>query len=85
MKGEYVIELSVAKGEGNTDAFNEELERFIYVVGEWDGNFEVFGNRGKVGNIVEVRWAIKMRMKGSLDKLATDGTDDGWWVSMRVR
>jgi hypothetical protein len=60
--GEYVIKLLIIKEEGNTDAFEKELERFIHEVGEWDGNFEEFGNRGKVGNIVEVLWAIKTIM-----------------------
>ncbi len=86
-KGEYDFKLLVTMEEGDTDAFNEELQRFIHVVGEWDGNFEVLGNRRKVGDAVEVFWAIKTRMQDSLDEfqLAADGTDDEWRVSVRVR
>ena len=52
--------MTVAEEEGDTDALDEEGERFIHVVGEGDGYFVVWSNRREVGDVMEASRAVEI-------------------------
>jgi hypothetical protein len=59
-EGEDGLCLMIAKEEGDTDALDEEVDRFIHVVGEGDGYFVVWCNRREVGDVAESPRAVKI-------------------------
>ena len=52
--------MTVAEEEVDTDAFDEEVEQFIHVVGEGDGYFVMWCSRKEVGDVVEVSRVIEI-------------------------
>ena len=52
--------MTVAEEEGDTDALDEEGERFIHVVGEGDGYFVMWCSRREVGDVVEASRAVEI-------------------------
>ena len=52
--------MTVAEEEGDTDALDEEVERFIHVVGEGNGYFVMWSNRREVGDVMEAPRAIEI-------------------------
>ena len=59
-EGEDGLCLTVAEEEVDTDALDEEVERFIHVVGEGDGYFVMWCSRREVGDVVEASRAVKI-------------------------
>ena len=59
-EGEDGLCLMVAEEEGDTDALDEDVERFIHVVGEGDGYFVVWCNRREVRDVVEAPRAVEI-------------------------
>jgi hypothetical protein len=59
-EGEDGLCVTVAEEEGDTDALDEEVERFIHVVGEGDGYFVVWSNRREVWDVMESPRAIEI-------------------------
>jgi hypothetical protein len=57
-EGEDGLHLAVAQEEGDTDTLDKEVEWFIHVVNERDGDFKVRCNRREVGDVAKVFGAI---------------------------
>ena len=60
VEGEDGLCLTVAEEEGDADALDEEVERFIHVVGEGDGYLVMWSNRREVGDVMEAPRAIEI-------------------------
>ena len=52
--------MTVAEEEGDTDALDEDVERFTHVVSEGDGYFVVWCNRREVGDVMEASRAVEI-------------------------
>ena len=52
--------MTVAEEEVDTDAFDEEVERFIHVVGEGDEYFVMRYSRREVGDVMEASRAVEI-------------------------
>ena len=78
-EGEDGLCLTVAEEEGHTDALDEEVERFIHVVGEGDGYFVVWSNRREVWDVMEAPRAIEVCVEEGLKEfnMAAEGVDGG--------
>ena len=59
-EGEDGLYLTVAEEEVDTDAFDEEVERFIHIVGEGNGYFVMWCSRREVGDVVKVSRAVEI-------------------------
>ena len=59
-EGEDGFCLTVAEEEVDTDAFDEEVERFIHVVGEGDGYFVMRCSGREVGDVMEASRAVEI-------------------------
>ncbi len=59
-EGEDGLCLMVAKEEVDTDAFDEEVEQFIHVIGEGDRYVVMWCSRREVGDVMEASRAIEI-------------------------
>jgi len=78
-EGEDGLCLTVAEEEVDTDAFDEEVERFIHVVGEGDGYFVMSCSRREVEDVMEASRAIEILSGGRLEGVQYGGEGCCWW------
>jgi len=68
-QGKYIVLASLAKEEGNADAFEEEVQRLLHIVDEGKGDTKVFGGRREVGDGVEKTRSIESRVNEALEDI----------------
>ncbi len=78
-EGENVVEAAFSKQEADANTFDEEVQRFLHIVGEGKGDTEMVGGGSEVGDGVEESGAVEAGVDKALEdaKVAVDGEPGG--------
>jgi len=80
-KGKDVVLATFAEEKGDTNALDEEVQRFLHIVGEGKGDTEMVGDGREVGDGVEGAGAIQSGVDEALEnvEVTMDSKFGGCW------